>query len=57
MVVYFNVNHNRSIAQLKAQLVDKGYAQTYGIDYCDTFSTVAKLTLARLFLFQVATHT
>ena len=28
----------------------KGYAQTYGMDYSDTFSNVAKMTYVRLFI-------
>lgn len=38
------VNFNGSIARLKDQIVAKGYAQTYGVDYSNTFSLLAKLT-------------
>ena len=34
-VVKFNLDG--SIARLKAPLIAKGYAQTYGIDYSDIF--------------------
>ena len=34
----------------------KGYAQTYGVDYYDTFSPVAKMTYVRLFISLVATY-
>ena len=34
----------------------KGYAQTYGLDYFDTFSPVAKMTYVRLFISLAATH-
>ena len=50
------VNPNGSIAQLKAQLVATGFAQTYGVDYFDTFSLVAKMTYVRLFISFSATH-
>ena len=44
------VNTNGSMARLKAKLVAKGYAQTYGVDYSDTFSPIAKLNSVRLFI-------
>ena len=34
----------------------KGYAQTYGVDYFDTFSLVAKMTYVRLFISLPTTH-
>ena len=50
------VNPDGSIVRLKARLVDKGYAWTYGVDYSDTFSPIAKMTSIRLFIYLVATH-
>ena len=44
------VNPDGSIAMLKACLVAKGYVHTYGVDYSNTFSSVAKLTSIWLFI-------
>ena len=43
-------NPDGFVARLKTHLVAKGYAQTYGIDYSDTFSLIAKLTSVHLFI-------
>ncbi len=39
----------------KVRLVAKGYAQTYGIDYEETYSLVAKMTIIRAIIAMVAT--
>ncbi|MCO5560031.1 hypothetical protein L7F22_013637 [Adiantum nelumboides] len=42
-------------ALYKAKLVAKGYAQTYGIDYEETFAPVAKMAIVRAVIAVVAT--
>ncbi|KAJ9564855.1 LOW QUALITY PROTEIN: hypothetical protein OSB04_000821 [Centaurea solstitialis] len=50
------VNPDGSVARLKAWLVAKEYAQTYGVDYSETFSPVAKVPSIRLFISLAATY-
>jgi len=53
-VYAIKVGPNGKVDRLKAQLVAKGYTQIYGLDYNDTFSLVAKMTIVRLFLTMTA---
>lgn len=48
----YKLKHNRddSIARLKARLAAKGYHQTQGVDYTETFSLVVKQATIRVVL-------
>jgi hypothetical protein len=52
----FKIKHNAdgSVSKYKARLVAKGYAQTYGIDYEETYSPVAKMTIIRAIIAMIA---
>ena len=39
-----------SIKRLKAFLVAKGYTQTYGVDYAETFSPIAKISSVQILI-------
>jgi hypothetical protein len=49
------VKHNvdASMSRYKARLVAKGYAQTYGIDYEETYNLVAKMITIRAIIAMV----
>jgi hypothetical protein len=51
----YNIKHNvdGSMSRYKTRLVVKGYAQTYGIDYEETYSPIAKMTTVRAIIVMV----
>jgi len=53
----YKVKHNvdGSVSIYKAKLVAKGYAQTYGIDYEETYSPVAKMIIVRTIIAMAVT--
>ncbi len=52
----YKVKHNAdgSMSRYKGRLVSKGYAQTYGIDYEETYSPIAKMTTVRAIITMAA---
>ncbi len=53
----YKIKHNANgfVSRYKARLVAKGYAQTYGIDYEETCSPVAKMTTVKIIIAMAAT--
>jgi hypothetical protein len=53
----YKVKHNGdgSVNIYKTRLVAKGYAQTYGIDYEETYSPIAKMTTIRIIIAMATT--
>ena len=55
-VFAIKVNPDGSVACLKARLMAKGYAQTYGVNYSDTFSPITTMTSVRLSISLATTY-
>ena len=45
-----------SLERYKVRLVAKGYTQTYGVDYLETFSLIAKMNIVRVLLSLAANY-
>ena len=41
---------DRTLERYKVRLIAKGYTQTCGVDYLDTFALVAKMNIVRVLL-------
>jgi prenyltransferase beta subunit len=52
----YKVKHNANgfMSRYKTRLGAKGCAQTYGIDYEETYSTITKMTIIRAIIAMVA---
>ncbi len=52
----YKVKHNvdGSVSRYEVRLVAKGYDQTYGIDYEETYSPIAKMTTVRAIIVMAA---
>jgi hypothetical protein len=48
-------NANGSVSKHKTRLVTKGYAQTYGINYEETYNLVAKITIVKAIIAMATT--
>lgn len=51
------MNLDGFMARLKSCLIDKRHAQTYGVDYTNTFPFIAKITFARILISLLLLHT
>jgi len=53
----YKVKHNAdgSVSKYKVRLATKGYAQTYGIDYEETYNPIAKMTTIRTIIVMAIT--